>query len=118
MPKREQFHGSCWCEFAARIAALNALAIAALYAMSCAAVWTLSRRGAEKLRPKRANLLNFAGIVGTASMLLVIALASWPEIIGLCATILAATLGYLARGLMRRGAAHSSEQPKNWTHGS
>jgi hypothetical protein len=40
-------------------------------------------------------------------MLLVIALASWSEIIGLCATILAATLGYLVRGLMRRSAAHS-----------
>jgi amino acid transporter len=88
------------------LAVLNALAIAALYAASCAAVWSLSRR-AEEPRPKGASLLNLSGLLGIASMLLVIALASWSEIIGLCATILAATLCYLARGLMRRGAAHS-----------
>jgi len=95
------------------LAVLNALAIAALYAGSCAAVWRLSRRGAEKAGPRGANLLNFAGVLGIAGMMLVIALASWSEIIGLCATILAAILGYLARGLMRRGAAHSSGQPEN-----
>jgi basic amino acid/polyamine antiporter, APA family len=90
----------------AELAVLNALAIAALYAASCAAVWTLSRRDARESRSKT-RLLNVAGAFGTASMLLVIALASWSEIIGLCATILAVTLGYTIRGLMPRGAAHS-----------
>jgi amino acid transporter len=89
------------------LAVLNALAIAALYAASCAAVWTLSRRGAEERRPKGASLLSIAGVLGIASMLLVIALARWSEIIGLCATVLTVTLGYLVRGLMRRGAAQS-----------
>ncbi len=81
---------------------MNALAIAALYATSCAAVWTLSRRAAEEPRPRRAVLLNFTGILGIATMLLVIALASWPEIIGLCATIALATLGYVLRRWMQR----------------
>lgn len=89
------------------LAVLNALAIAALYAGSCAAVWKLSRRGAEEQRPKGVSLLNIAGVLGIASMLLVIALASWSEIVGLCATILFSTLGYSVRGLMRRGAAHT-----------
>jgi basic amino acid/polyamine antiporter, APA family len=91
----------------AELAILNALAIAALYATSCAAVWTLSRRGAEEPRPGRAVLLNFAGILGIATMLLVIALASWSEILGLCATIALATLGYVLRRWMRRNVAHA-----------
>ena len=89
----------------AELAVLNALAIAALYATSCAAVWTLSRRAAEERRPRGAVLLNFAGILGIATMLLVIAMASWSEIIGLCATIALATLGYVLRRWMRRSVA-------------
>lgn len=78
----------------AELAVLNALAIAALYAASCAAVWALSRREAQDRRSRSAILLSAAGLLGIASMLLVIALASWSEIIGLCATIFVATLGY------------------------
>jgi hypothetical protein len=52
-------------------------------------------------------LLNFAGILGIATMLLVIALASWSEILGLCATIALATLGYVLRRWMRRNVAHA-----------
>jgi basic amino acid/polyamine antiporter, APA family len=89
----------------AELAVLNALAIAALYAASCAAVWTLSRRGAQEPRSKGAMLLSVAGVLGIASMLLVIALASWSEIIGLCATILVAIVGYLLRRWMRRSVA-------------
>ena len=91
----------------AELAVLNALAIAALYVASCAAVWRLSRLGAQAPRSKPTILLSVAGPLGIASMLFVIALASWSEIIGLCATILLAIVGYLVRGFMRRGAVRS-----------
>jgi len=85
---------------------LAALTFAAIYLLSCAAVWVLASREAETAGPKPAlRWLSLAGAIGIASMLLVIALATWTEIVGLGATIGIGTLGYLLAHLgWRRGA--------------
>jgi len=84
------------------------LTFAAVYLLSCAAVWVLASREAETAGSKPAlRWLSLAGAIGIASMLLVIALASWTEIVGLGATIGIGTLGYLLAHLVWRRAAPS-----------
>jgi APA family basic amino acid/polyamine antiporter len=88
------------------LAVLAALTFAAVYLLSCAAVWVLASREAETAGSKPGlRWLSLAGAIGIASMLLVIALATWTEIVGLGATIGIGTLGYLLAHLAwRRGA--------------
>jgi amino acid transporter len=90
------------------LAVLAALTFAAVYLASGAAVWALASREAETASPKPAlRWLSLAGAIGIASMLLVIALATWTEIVGLGATIGIGTLGYLLPHLARRRRAHA-----------
>ena len=68
----------------AELAVLSALATAALYILGCAAAWRLARRDvAVAGEPLRFRWLGAAVLIGIASMLLVIALASRAEILGL-----------------------------------
>jgi basic amino acid/polyamine antiporter, APA family len=87
---------------------LAALTFATLYLLSCAAVWVLASREAVTTGPRPAlRWLSLAGAIGIASMSLVIALATWMEIVGLGATIGIGTLGYLLAHLVWRRAAQS-----------
>ena len=89
------------------LAVLSALTIAGVYFASCAAVWALARREAETAGPKRGlRWLTLAAAIGIASMLLVIALATWQEMVGLGVTVAIGALGYLLPHWMRRSPAH------------
>ena len=91
----------------AELAVLATLAIAALYLAGCASVWLLARRSAATGSPEPAlRWLNVAAAVGVASMLLVIALATWTEIAGLGATVAISVLAYGLRHWLRRNRAH------------
>jgi len=68
----------------AELAVLSALTTAALYILGCAAAWRLTRRGVAMAgEPLRFRWLGAAVIIGITSMLLVIAMASRAEILGL-----------------------------------
>jgi APA family basic amino acid/polyamine antiporter len=89
----------------AELAVLATLASAALYILACAASWRLVRRGVALAGPP----LNFrwmgaAMTTGITSMLLLIALASRAEILGLVVLIGVAAVIYqaLAQGRSRR----------------
>src|SRR5450631_317279 len=72
----------------AELAVLSALATAALYIIGCAAAWRLKRRGVMRAgEPLNFRWLGAAMVTGIASMLMVIALASQAEIIGLAVLI-------------------------------
>ena len=68
----------------AELAVLSALTTAALYVLGCAAAWRLTRRGVALAgEPLRFRWLGMTMFIGITSMLLVIAMASRAEILGL-----------------------------------
>jgi len=80
----------------AELAVLSALATAPFYIAGCAATWQLVRRGvAQAGGPLNFRWLGIATVVGIASMLLLIALASRGEILGLLALIGISVVIYL-----------------------
>ena len=77
----------------AELAVLSALTTAALYIIGCAAAWQLTRRGVALAgEPLTFRWLGAAMAIGITSMLLVIAMASRAEILGL-AVLLAVSAG-------------------------
>ena len=88
----------------AELAVVATLASAALYLAGCAAVWRLTWSGrAESASIMSTRWLVIAAAAGIVSMFIVIILATWAEIAGLAATILAGALAYhLQRGLRSR----------------
>ena len=80
----------------AELAALAALTTAALYAVGCVAAWLLARRGvAIAGTPLNFRWLGAATLVGVTSMLALIALGSWIEVVGLATLIGLSALIYL-----------------------
>lgn len=80
----------------AALATLAALNTAAVYVLACAAAWRLARRGiALAGAPLQFPLLGLSATVGMSSMLVVIALASRQEILGVAALGIASALVYL-----------------------
>jgi amino acid transporter len=80
----------------AELAVLATLASAGLYVIACIATWLLARRGVALAGvPLNFRWLGATAVVGAGSMLLVIALASRIEIMGLAALIGVSTLVYL-----------------------
>ncbi len=78
------------------LAVLSTLAVAPLYMGGSIAAWFLARRGvAEAGTPLNFRWLGTAMAVASASMLVLIALASRAEITGLAAVITATVLAYL-----------------------
>lgn len=91
----------------AELAVLSTLAAAVLYILGCAAAWRLARRGVALAgQPLNFRWLRAAMATGITSMLLLIALASRAEILGLLAVIGISAAIYLV--LARRGARRSS----------
>jgi amino acid transporter len=85
----------------AELAVLSTLGAAALYIAGCAAAWRLAHLGVARAgEPLNFRWLRAAALTGIAGMLVLIALASWAEIIGLAA-ILAASAALFV--LLRRG---------------
>jgi APA family basic amino acid/polyamine antiporter len=79
----------------AELAVLATLASAALYIAGCAAAWLLAHRGiALAGDPLRFPLLGPAVVVGIASMLAMISLASRQEILGLAGLVGLSVFGY------------------------
>jgi amino acid transporter len=78
----------------AELVVMSTLTVALIYLGSCAAVWLLARRGAAATGARTSPWLRVAAVVGIASMILVIALASWTEIGGLALLLLISTLVY------------------------
>lgn len=86
----------------AELAVLATLASAALYIAGCAAAWFLARRGVALAgEPLRFRWLGPAAVIGVASMLTLIALASRQEILGLAGLVGSSVLLYL---IQRRAA--------------
>ncbi len=80
----------------AELAVLATLATAVLYIGGCVASWLLAHRGiAQAGKPLAFPLLGPATVVGVSSMLLLIALASRAEIVGLAALIAVSSMIYL-----------------------
>jgi basic amino acid/polyamine antiporter, APA family len=80
----------------AELAVLATLASSTLYAAGCAAAWRLARDGvAQAGAPLNFRWLGTATVVGVASMLLMIALASRAEILGLLAVIAVSATAHL-----------------------
>jgi APA family basic amino acid/polyamine antiporter len=80
----------------AELAVLSALASAAFYIAGCAAAWKLVRQGvAQAGTPLNCRWLGTAMVVGVGSMLLLIALASRAEVLGLFVLIGTSTIVYL-----------------------
>jgi basic amino acid/polyamine antiporter, APA family len=78
------------------LAILSALSNAPFYIAGCAASWQLARRGIARAgTPLNFRWLTLAMIVGITSMLVLIAFASRPEILGLCALIGAGIVIYV-----------------------
>jgi basic amino acid/polyamine antiporter, APA family len=72
----------------AELAVLATLATAALYASACGAAWTLARRGVSLAgEPLNFRWLGVAATGGIASMIVLVALASRTEILGLFVVI-------------------------------
>jgi len=92
----------------AELAVLATLASSALYAAGCVAAWWLARNGvAQAGAPLNFRWLGTATVVGVASMLLMIALASRAEIFGLIAVIAISATVHLVQsrtGLKRQPA--------------
>jgi amino acid transporter len=88
------------------LAALSALTTAALYALGCVAAWLLARRGvAVAGAPLNFRWLGAATLVGVTSMLALIALGSWLEVVGLATLIGLSVLIYLGG---RRASLYTS----------
>ncbi len=80
----------------AELAVLSTLAVAVVYIAGCAAAWTLARRGVARAgEPLRFRGLRAAMVTGIASMLVLIALASRAEILGLIAAVGASVALYV-----------------------
>jgi amino acid transporter len=93
----------------AALATLAALNSAAVYVLACAAAWRLARRGiALAGAPLQFPLLGLAATVGTSSMLVVIALATRQEILGVVALGVASALVYL---MQSRAALRPARPP-------
>jgi amino acid transporter len=92
----------------AELAVLATLASSALYAAGCVAAWWLARNGVAQVgAPLNFRWLGTATVVGVASMLLMIALASRAEILGLFAVIAVSAISHLVQsyvGLQRQPA--------------
>jgi hypothetical protein len=87
---------------------LSTLATAAYYISGCAAAWRLARRGVALAgAPLQFRWLGTAMVVGIGSMLLMIALASRAEIIGLIAVAGGSIVIYLLQ-TGRRKAGRSA----------
>jgi amino acid transporter len=72
----------------AELAVLATLASTVLYILGCLAAWRLARDGVAQMgTPLNFRWLGSAVVVGTGSMLFMIALASRAEILGLCAVV-------------------------------
>jgi APA family basic amino acid/polyamine antiporter len=90
----------------AELAVLATLASAGLYVAACIATWLLARRGVALAGvPLNFRWLGATAVVGAGSMLVLIALASRTEIIGLAMLIAVSALVFL---LQRRIAAATS----------
>ncbi|TLY71472.1 MAG: amino acid permease, partial [Gammaproteobacteria bacterium] len=84
----------------AELVVMSTLTVAVIYLGSCAAVWVLVRRGAAAATEARASpWLRVAAITGIASMIVVMALASWTEIGGLAVLLALSGLVYGLRWL-------------------
>lgn len=91
----------------AELAVLSSLATAGLYILACAAAWRLQRRAVALAgAPLDFRGLGAVAAVGVASMLALIALASWSERLGLFAVIAVAAIGY---ALTRRPRAAATQ---------
>jgi amino acid transporter len=87
----------------AELAVLSALAVAPLYIAGCVAAWVLARRGVARAgAPLGLRWLGAAAVVGTTSMLFMIAVASRAEIAGLALVLAACGATYVP--LARRAA--------------
>jgi len=79
----------------AELVVMSTLTVAVIYLGSCAAVWVLVRRGAAAATEAPTSpWLRVAAITGIASMLVVMALASWTEIGGLAVLLALSGLVY------------------------
>jgi amino acid transporter len=93
----------------AELAVLSALATAPFYIAGCCATWKLARRGiAEAGAPLAFRWLGAAASIGTGSMLVLIALASRGEILGLLALLGISAVVYLVQTqvVVRRAVKH------------
>jgi basic amino acid/polyamine antiporter, APA family len=82
----------------AELAVLAMLVTAVLYIAGCAAAWKLARRGvAEAGAPLNFRWIGTAAVVGIGSMIVMIALASRVELIGLFAMVCASIFVYLVQ---------------------
>jgi amino acid transporter len=82
----------------AELAVLATLATAVLYIAACIATWLLARRGVALAgAPFNFRWLGAAAVIGGGSMLLLIALGSPSEIMGLAALIAVSSLVYLVQ---------------------
>ena len=91
----------------AELAVLSALTSTVLYAYMCLAAWRLQRRGTALAgAPLNFRWLQAAAVIGAGSMILMIALASPIEILGLGLLIGLTVVLYLAqtRGRLARGS--------------
>jgi amino acid transporter len=78
------------------LAVLSTLAIAPLYIAGCAAAWQLARRGVALAgEPLNFRWLKTAAVIGIAGMIVMIALASRAEILGLVAIVVVSSLAYV-----------------------
>jgi amino acid transporter len=89
----------------AELAVLATLGSAAVYIAGCAAAWRLARRGVARAGvPLNYRWLRAAMLIGIASMLFLIALASRAEIIGLIAVLAgSAAIFFVSRRSSRGG---------------
>jgi amino acid transporter len=79
----------------AELAVLSTLATAVLYIGGCIAAWQLARRGVALVgAPLKFHWLGTAMLIGVSSMLILIALASRAEVIGLVAVIALSAVVY------------------------
>jgi amino acid transporter len=89
----------------AELAVLSTLAVSVVYMGGCAAAWKLARRGVALAgAPLNFRWLGTAMVIGVTGMLIVIALASRAEILGLVVVVGASALIYLlqTRGVRSR----------------
>jgi basic amino acid/polyamine antiporter, APA family len=82
----------------AELAVLATLACTVIYILACLAAWRLARDGVAQMgTPLNFRWLGSAVVVGVASMLFMIALASRAEILGLCAVVGISSTVYLVQ---------------------
>lgn len=94
----------------AGLAVLSALGTAGFYILGCAATWQLARRGvAQAGSPLNFRWLGTAMVVGISGVLVLIAMASRNEIIGLFALISLSIVVYLVQTRVVRQRARPEE---------